>query len=221
MFAAPVAFAAEWSGFYIGLHAGGGSGDIDVTNVSNPTWYLDLLPGDSVGLSPDGVLGGGQIGYNFAWTNWLFGVEGSFSGLDFDDLITNPFDPLGDEYIAADIEWLGTVTGRVGFISGDTLFYAKGGWAVAEVNTFHEDFSGGFTGFYSTGETHNGWTAGAGIEHAIGSNVTVALEYSYVDLGSESHTGVATNPGGGPVTNDVEAELHIGTIRLNWHFNPL
>jgi outer membrane immunogenic protein len=220
MFMAHGALAAEWTGFYLGVHVGGASGDIDWTSVSEATGYIDLLPGDSLGVGPDGVLGGAQLGYNFALTNWVFGVEGTFSGLDFDETADNPFN-VGDEFIQSDIEWLGTAAARLGFTTGDTLFYAKGGWAVAEVNTHHEDYAGGRQGFYSTAETHNGWVAGAGIEHAIAQDVSVALEYNYIDLGEQEHSGIATTGFGGLVVNDVEAQLHTGTVRLNWHFNPL
>jgi outer membrane immunogenic protein len=222
MFAAAGANAAEWTGFYIGLHVGGASGDIDWTNVSEDTGYIDLLPGDELALSPDGVLGGAQIGYNFALTNFLFGIEGTFAGMDFDDSAENPWTTPGDEFVESNIDWLGTAAARLGFMSGDTLFYVKGGWAVAEVNTYHEDHDGGRQGFYETAETHNGWVAGAGIEHAIAQDVSVALEYNYIDLGEQEHSGIATTPPwDGPVVNDVEAQLHTGTVRLNWHFNPL
>lgn len=222
MFAAPGANAAEWTGFYIGVHVGGASGDIDWTNVDEATGYIDLNTGDSLGVSPDGVLGGAQLGYNFAMTNWLFGIEGTFAGMDFDDTADNPFAPVGDEFIQSDIEWLGTVAARLGFTSNDTLFYVKGGWAVGEVNTYHEDYDGGRQGFYSTSETHSsGWVAGGGIEHAIAQDVSLGIEYNYIDLGEEEHSGTASGPFGGLVVNDVEAQIHTGTVRLNWHFNPL
>jgi outer membrane immunogenic protein len=221
MFVAQSALAAEWSGFYIGVHVGGVTGDIDWTNVEETTGYIDLDPGDSLGVSPDGVLGGAQLGYNFAMSNWLFGIEGTFAGMDFDETADNPFAPVDDEFIQSDIEWLGTVAARLGFTMGDTLLYAKGGWAVADVNTYHEDHDGGRQGFYSTSENHNGWVAGAGIEHAIAQDVSVAIEYNYIDLGEQEHSGLATDPFGGPVVNDVEAQIHTGTVRLNWHFNPL
>jgi outer membrane immunogenic protein len=220
MFAVQGALAAEWTGFYLGAHVGGATGDIDWTNTVENTGYIDLNTGDTLGVSPDGVLGGGQIGYNFAWSGWLFGAEGTFAGMDFDDIAHNPFS-VGDEFIASEIEWLGTVAGRAGFIGGNTLFYLKGGWAVGEVMTYHEDYAGGRQGFYSTSETHNGWVAGAGVEHAIGSNVSVALEYNYIDLGEQDHSGIATAPFGGLVTNDIDVTLHTATARINWHLNPL
>jgi outer membrane immunogenic protein len=221
MFVAQSAFAAEWTGFYIGLHVGGATGDIDWTNVTEATGYIDLDTGDSLGVSPEGVLGGAQLGYNYNMSNWLFGIEGTFSALDFDETAANPFAPVDDEFIQSDIEWLGTAAARLGFTFGDTLLYGKGGWAVAEVNTYHEDHDGGRQGFYSTSETHNGWVAGAGIEHAIAQDVSVALEYNYIDLGEQEHSGIATTGFGGLVANDVDTQIHTGTLRLNWHFNPL
>lgn len=216
---AAVPASADWSGLYIGAHVGGATGDVDWTNLTEVTGYIDLNTGDTLGVSPDGVLGGAQLGYNYVASRWLFGVEGTIAGMDFDDLAANPF-AVTDEFIQSEIEWLATVAARAGFLSAGTLFYVKGGWAVGDVNTYHEDYAGGRQGSYSTDETHNGWVAGGGIEHAVSSDVSVGLEYNYIDLGEQTHAGVATPPFGGPVTNDVEAQLHTVTARLNWHFWP-
>lgn len=222
-FAATSAMASpyNWTGFYVGIHAGGATGDIDLTNKVEATGYIDLDTGDKISFSPDGVLGGAQFGYNIDFSGWILGVEGSFAGLDFDDRVDNPFAPPDDEYLETNIDWLGTATARVGFGMSSTLFYLKGGWAISEVNIDHVDYAGGRQGSYETSETHDGWVAGAGIEHAIADDLSVALEYNYIDLGTQEHSGTASAPFGGLVTNDVDVQIHTATARLNWRiFTP-
>lgn len=215
------ASAANWNGFYIGLHAGGASGDVDWTNVTNNAvaTEIDFDPGQTIGQSPDGVLGGAQIGFNYQMTNWVFGLEASGSGLDFDETTANPNDPFSDEFVSSEIDWLVTAAARIGFTTMDSMIYLKGGYATANITTNHVDGSFGAEGpdtnSYSTDETHGGWVAGLGLEHQIGSNVSVGVEYNYIDLGNTDHTGVATT--GGNVVNDIDAQIHAVTARLNWH----
>lgn len=95
------------------------------------------------------------------------------------------------------------------------MLYLKGGYAGASVNADHVDPS---VTAYSTDETHSGWMAGLGLERQIGDNVSLGVEYNYIDLGNQDHTGVAT--GGGTVVNDIDVQMHTVTARLNWHFNP-
>jgi outer membrane immunogenic protein len=55
--AVPLVYAPnDWSGFYIGAHAGWG-------------W------GHDPGISSNGFVGGGQFGYNQQWGAWLGGLE--------------------------------------------------------------------------------------------------------------------------------------------------
>jgi outer membrane immunogenic protein len=63
----------DWSGFYIGLNAGGAS--------SRDCYTLNSVAG--VALTPisegchnaTGALVGGQAGYRWQMTNWVFGLE--------------------------------------------------------------------------------------------------------------------------------------------------
>ena len=212
--------AGTWNGFYIGLNAGGAFGDTDWTNVSNTTpgggaAPINFTVGQTIGQSPEGVLAGGQIGYNFQMSNWLFGVELTGATLDYDEttLNTNPGDT--NEFVSSEINWLATAALRAGWTWNDSLLYLKGGYAMSKVNTDHID---PFNTSYSTDEDHNGWLAGAGLEHQIGDNVSVGLDYTYIDLGNQDHSGAAT--GGGTVVNDIDVTVQTVTARLSYHFNP-
>jgi outer membrane immunogenic protein len=213
--AAP-ASAGDWTGFYVGLHAGGAFGDTDWTNVSHTgAAGLGFFPGDTISQSVDGVLGGAQLGYNFQMTSWLFGIELTGAGLDYDETTVNP-NAVDLEFVTSEMNWLVTAAARVGWTFGDSALYFKGGYAGADVDTSHDDPG---SNSYSTSENHNGWMAGAGLEHEIGEHTSVALEYNYIDLGSQDHTGIATGAVG-TLVNDIDVQMHSVTARINYHFNP-
>src|SRR4051794_11414727 len=78
---APPAYVAaySWTGFYLGVNIGGGFARAeDAGTVFNGA-------GAAIGTFSwserlNGVIGGGQIGYNWQTGNLLFGVEGDFQG---------------------------------------------------------------------------------------------------------------------------------------------
>lgn len=71
----------DWSGFYIGVNAGGSIGRVPTqTSVDN------IIIG-AFNISPAGFIGGGQIGYNYQITpHLLVGVEGDLQGASQKDL---------------------------------------------------------------------------------------------------------------------------------------
>ena len=80
--------AYNWSGFYLGVHAGytfGEDDDISTTgqvaaNIANVAG--GARPGQ-VRLDRDGFIGGGQAGYNWQLTpNWVMGLETDISYVD-------------------------------------------------------------------------------------------------------------------------------------------
>ncbi len=201
--------SAEWTGLYIGGHVGGVWGDIDTETVTNSTLWFQ---GDDLDFSPSGVLGGGQVGYNFQFSGWVAGIELSGSALDFEEALQP-----ADETFAAEAEWLGIAALRFGWLWNQrSLVYLKGGYAAASVQTRALDIVGPQFGSFSTDETHGGWMAGAGFEHMLSPDVSAAVEYNYIDLGNQDHTGLS----GGTVVNDIDVQMHAVTVRLNWHFWP-
>src|SRR5665811_878742 len=84
----------SWNGWYVGLNAGAhwfNNSDIDI--VSAPAFncsgcVTDILNQAVVGGTANlsngnkvGFIGGGQIGYNWQVTNWLWGIEADFQGI--------------------------------------------------------------------------------------------------------------------------------------------
>ncbi len=203
--------SAGFGGLYVGGHVGGVWGDVDTDTVSSGgTNGFYSVPASS-SLSPSGVLGGAQLGYNFEFSNWVFGAELSGSALSLDEAAV-----YGDDLYSVEAEWLGIAALRAGWIWNQrSLVYLKGGYAGAKIQTRDIDTVAP-VGITSTDETHNGWMAGIGFEHMISSDVSFAVEYNYIDVGNQDHVAIPTS--GGTITTDVDAQLHAVTARLNWHF---
>jgi len=90
------------------------------------------MVGTNFDIDASGIIGEGQAGFNYQTGPWVIGVEGSVAGSDLDGTIRSPFFPTSDSY-SADVDFLTTVTGRIGYAQGKWLAYAKGGWAGADV----------------------------------------------------------------------------------------
>src|SRR4051795_12376427 len=66
----------NWTGFYIGINGGysWGHSSRDL-NFFNPLNGVALATGTGGGRNMDGGLFGGQIGYNWQVSSWVFGLE--------------------------------------------------------------------------------------------------------------------------------------------------
>src|SRR3954468_23037300 len=162
--------AYDWSGFYLGAHFG--YGDARLGADANP------LSSQGVFLppSPTGLIGGYQGGYNRQFGNHLvLGVEldATFtSPADTARLVTRPYQTTFD--------YFATARGRVGYAMGTWLPYATAGVAFGRTKLNLFDGDGELTS--STGRDHVGWTAGGGVEVAVGGNWSAKAEYAYLDL---------------------------------------
>jgi outer membrane immunogenic protein len=218
-----------WTGFYIGLNAGGifSTGSRSLTLV-DPNAGVDgaflngALPG-GLGNSNGGFIGGGQAGYNWQTGAFVFGVETDFDGTTLSK--SNNLTGAGffDPYIGAtdnltlhskvSLDWLGTTRGRVGFVvTPDNRFmiYGTGGVAYGGGSanvSFYDNATGAFWSG-SPSSSRVGWTIGAGAEYAFTNNWTIRGEYLYVDLGSSNFTSIG-NPGAAFAFPGVYAQGHI------------
>jgi outer membrane immunogenic protein len=195
------AHAGDYKGFYIGGNVGGGSGNSDArtSTVFSPTGYFAtssipaIASSGAQSLSPSGVIGGGQAGYNFQHNSFVLGVETDFDGSNMSDLksITTayPCCPTTNftikQFVGAD--WLYTLRGRLGYTKGPLLVYGTGGLAVSSVEytaVFTDTFLNARENARETA-TQSGWSAGAGAEIKTGKHWSWRAEYLRVDLGDE------------------------------------
>jgi outer membrane immunogenic protein len=192
---------ASWTGLYVGVHFGGAQSEVNWGDVS--------LVGLPVNNDASGIMGGGQIGYNAQFGRLVLGLEASISGAALSD---RDFSTGGGISFGTSFNWIGTVTGRLGYAADHWMVYGKGGWAAADLR-----LSGNnpiLPDSFSLTDTVSGWTAGAGIEWKLASNVSLAVEYNFIDLGTFDRSGSTVL--GLPFTlSDVDVQVQSVTARIN------
>jgi len=233
---APVQPACDysWTGFYIGARAGGGWGDgeSDSHLVNRVPGFDFELPGHN-DLDDGGFIGGGEVGFNWQWHWLVLGAEADFSGStissDHSDIrdLGNPTNVTQAEVsVHQDLNWVGTVRGRLGFVPWCRLMiYGTGGFAYGQVDDSADvDFRnlGGSTHYPgSRDDTGTGFAAGGGVEYAINRDWSVKVEFLYIDLGDENQLVVQTpdlNSGADVTQHHWDAQFHTVTAGLNFKF---
>jgi outer membrane immunogenic protein len=202
-----------WTGFYAGANVGYSASDMDADDIlfEGAPPPVDL----GFGLSPDGVIGGATIGYNYQFGSLVAGLEGDFDLTSLRDSFTN--DAAGFTG-TGELEWLSTIRGRLGFAADRFLIYATGGLAIGEIKGTIDDDYGAVTITTDDSNTHVGWTAGGGVEFALTDHITIKGEGLYYDLGSEDYS-FSEGPGGwNPITTSISATGWIGRAGVNWKF---
>jgi outer membrane immunogenic protein len=149
----------------------------------------------------------------------VLGAEWSAVAPDLDAREASPFFPALDVY-RTDVQWLTSVTGRVGYAQDRWLAYAKAGWAGAEVGLNLVDVSNLTRA--AGDDWANGWTVGGGGEYALGRGFSLAVEYDYADLDVE-HWRVHCGKCGSEsflATPIVDGDIAIQSVtaRLNYRF---
>ncbi|WP_424362887.1 outer membrane protein [Methylocystis parvus] len=187
----------SWSGPYLGLSIGYGGANTGQLNgfALGP----NLAPTGAVWAagSPNanGVIGGVQVGYNYQFpgTRFVVGVETDFMGAGLNGATTVVGSPVAGTNIFPfihtyqELNWFGTVRGRVGYaILPTLLIFGTGGFAYGHVsNNYVVGYTNGFLdGAWNSG-VRTGWAAGGGLEWAFMPNLSIRAEYLYVDLGHD------------------------------------
>ena len=206
----PQPYSSPWTGFYLGGHIGGAFATSDW--VSTTPGFVGLNDA-SAGLS--GFIGGGQVGFNYQFDRIVTGIEADGSWANLNKTVASCFqDPTQSCTTKAD--WFATLTGRLGFTSDRTLFYAKGGAAWGAFKYANPCPTTCTSPNYSANETRSGWTAGGGIEYALTGNWSVKLEYDYLDFGTAAPTFVGTAHD--TFTEDVNNRVHMVKAGFNFRF---
>lgn len=151
-----------WTGFYVGLNAGGTFGNNSAPNAT--TWNISqpagnasilsaaLLSGSGYNNGNAAFIGGGQMGYNwqvpYGGMGFVFGVEADIQGIAGSgatggrwtaansDEFGVPVSLLSNQQGRSTLEYLGTVRGRFGYLVTPTLLlYGTGGLAYGGLNT--------------------------------------------------------------------------------------
>jgi len=189
---------AEAMQWHAGVFGGYAEGEGD--------WDFVAPPVNLGKFDMDGSMFGANVGVghtNSASIYW--GVEAEYADVDFSGArpCPNPAFTCGSE-----IDSVITLRGRIGRDMGPWLVYGAVGaaWGDARSETVLAGVAVG------EDNMRNGWTAGAGVERDIGTNMALRAEYTYYDFGSGRSTVHA-----GEVV-DVQITAQALRLGLNWRF---
>lgn len=213
-----VSRAYDWSGLYVGANLGWGWASADWTNTANTTLFGDSVPPNGFSHAAQGVVGGGQIGFNVQTGSWVYGVEVLLDATGIDGKRTSTVGAADDQFTGS-VEALLLLTGRVGYSVDNWLAYLKGGYAGAHVRAAVSDTVGPSTGSGSSSQWRSGWTIGGGVEYGLTRSLSLGFEYNYVELQSGSHE---LGGGTGSYAWDVRLRrFHLMLAKLSYRFNSL
>ena len=204
----------DWTGFYVGINAGGAHGTYNPTTstVVSPTYLfkpVDVAAVNNAGMQhikPLGFLGGVQAGYNWQFGHAVVGLE---SDLDYFHLngaansgaVRYPGGGSGffigarlTQFVIssyANADWLFTLRPRVGIAADNWLFYATGGLALTRLQggfLFTDyNFNQEFEGAEQAAAINSiraGYIVGGGVETAVTDRLRLKAEYGYVNFGT-------------------------------------
>lgn len=256
--------AYSWNGLYLGANGGYGWSQSNVIHsVASPVFVNSSFLSGSSNISNalatlgsttllnhlEGVIGGGQVGYNHeVLNNFLMGLDFDIAGLSqsHGSSLANQVLPLVDfpsenyastVLLRKKIDYLGTVRGRLGFFyKPSLLFYGIGGLAYGGLSLEQSYIASESLGscIYPMvgaenkhGQTGFGWTLGGGGEWMFTPLWSVKMEYSYYDLGTVNNPVVLrqnyslnTPPGlWGAAKVQTSSRFAFGTLRLGFNYH--
>ncbi len=166
----------NWSGFYVGVTAGGGMHN---STIDDKDCNLSC---SSLNFSKAFATVGGTIGYNYQFGAGLVGIEADVNWSSFKDTLSDPDwnDRLGSAH-ATQSDWYSTVRGRFGLAIDRVLVYGTGGVAFVDRNVTGNNIVGTCTSeCFSIKQTSVGVVGGVGAEYALSGPWTVKAEYLYI-----------------------------------------
>ncbi|MRR18227.1 MAG: porin family protein [Deltaproteobacteria bacterium] len=165
----------SWTGFYFGFQGSYLKGTSD--------WAPE---GTALRLKNDteGGMGGFYIGYLYQTpVKIVVGVEAetNYGRLSNSSACPNPSYSCHTE-----VNWIGSLRGRLGYALGRFMPYVAIGWAYAGADTYVTYLPTGDD--FGSSNSYLGFTPGAGLEFAVTNNFLIRGEYAYYDFGRRSAT---------------------------------
>jgi opacity protein-like surface antigen len=223
----PAVVIFRWTGVYLGVHAGGGTGykyESALDFPYGPGVHFVPLPAT---VHPRGWLAGGTLGANYQVDSFVIGIEGQASwtnmrgSADCPMLVSPPqlsTPSAGAANCTVKLDALGTIAARLGWAFDRLLIYGKGGaawtndgWQMLAVMTDKQLL-------FSTNELRWGWMAGVGVEYAFTDNWSAKLEYNHMDLGMDSLRYTDTLTGNAYIDANFKQRLDIVKFGVNYRF---
>jgi outer membrane immunogenic protein len=219
--------AFSWTGIYIGAHIGSGWATVNQTGTATligfPTFANPSPP-----QNLNGFLGGGQIGFNYQVSQWVWGLEAQFSGtgLDTTSACGNGVTAISFNMCHVKVDWMGTLAARLGWTVDHALIYVKGGAAVIHDKYDYQFLTGALTliPLDNFSATNWGWMWGAGIEYALTNNWSAKIEYDYMQFGTKTYAlpqldALVRNQIAAPSSQEIKQQVHLIKFGVNYRFN--
>src|SRR5258705_11790385 len=197
----------DWDGFYVGGHVAYGPGH---------TRYQVWEPAPIMGANRfGGLMAGLHAGYNYVLpSRILLGLEGDISVPNFlesNAVLASVPRPDGD--LIQQLDYVGTVRGRAGYVFEPWMVYATGGFAFAGSRILNPLPSGDAE---KALRVRPGWVAGGGAEYGFAPHWALQFQYLYSRYGSAE----ALFPSGTPYAGTMDLhELRLGlTPQPDWSY---
>lgn len=189
----------NWTGCYLGVHAGYGT-----------------IQDNTLGVADGGGgLAGGQVGCNYQMNMLVLGVEGEglWSGVKSTFSASNAgFSQQFTTKNKSDYD----IAARFGFAYDRALIYGKAGWVWGQ---FSWDASTSAGQFINGSSTLDGLLLGLGLEYAIVPNWSAKVEYDYLGFAYNNVNFTNTCSGCLNFNQSASAEKHIIKLGLNYRFD--
>jgi len=172
---------AGWSGMYLGVSGSRVDFDGKYSSYDLSLSALDTqLSGSAVGHAVELA-----IGYNWENGSLVYGLEGSISSQSAEINFVEIYQVTESWGYSQSVPTLVSLSGRLGYSFGDTLFYGTAGLASGKV------LISGYDTLQPVGGSSSGWSNGflygVGIERKFSSSLSTTLEYRNVILDTFTH----------------------------------
>ena len=168
----------NWSGLYLGAHAGYAWGNVDVRDTDG-----GVNPGP-FDYTANGAFGGGTVGANWQIGPFVMGPEVDLGYMNLTGSSTIPSsDPNYHQNLTLDGGFYAVAGGRVGVAFGNALIYGKGGWAFYDGQAEQATTK---TYYTPTGtDPFSGFAYGGGLEYALRGGWSVKAEFLHFNFGTQ------------------------------------
>src|SRR6201991_4325154 len=201
----------DWTGFYIGANGGWGQNRncVDFVGVAG------TVVGEGCRERSGGLVGG-QIGYRWQASQWVFGLEAQGDWADLSNQRVSLINPLFSTRTKTD--GIGLFTGQIGYAWNASLLYVKGGAAVTStrfsiLSTITD------SELAAASATRWGGTVGVGWEYGFAPNWSAGIEYDHLFMGHANNSFSVVNPiNAAFLNNRISQDVDMVTLRINYRF---